>query len=226
MKTRQGFTLLEILLALSILSIMGLMIFGSFRALVDATTRAEHALDDLHLSETLLSQITDSLNAAVFFDSKPERYTFLYEKGSGKPADDTFSWVTRSKAFLPPDHPTREGLNRIELSVQEVKGESGLTVRAYSSLLDPESEEAEEVEPVLISDRVKGLELHFYDPGEEDWVDDWERNNQLPVTLSLSLYLQPKDPGAKVQKHTRRIDIPVGPLSRQTRRGQRRRSEP
>jgi general secretion pathway protein J len=224
MNTRRGFTLLEILLAMSILSLMGLMVFGSFRALMDTTTRAEHALDDLHLSETLLAQITESLHAAVFFDSDPARYSFLYEKGTGTPLDDTFSWVTRSKAFLPPDFPTREGLNRIELSVQEADGENGLTMRAYSSLLDPESDEAEAVEPRLISKAVKGLELHFYDPGESDWVDDWERNNQLPVTLTLSLYVQADDPEAQMQKHTRRIDIPLGPLSRQSRRGQRQRS--
>lgn len=226
MNARRGFTLLEILLALSILSLMGLMVFGSFRALVDTTTRAEKALDDRHLSETLLGQIHQSLYESVFFDTDPRRYRFVYEKGTGNPPDDRFSWVTRANALLPSETPTLGGLNRVELSVQEVDGLTGLAVRAWPALFDPESEEAEAVEPQLISRAVKGLELHFYDPGEADWVDEWERDNQLPVTLVLTLYMQMDDPETALRRYARRIDIPVGPLSRQTRRGQRQRGEP
>ncbi len=225
MKNKQGFTLLEVLLAMSLLSIMAVMIFGSFRAVLDATTTAENALDELHLSDNILSQIEETLLSAVFFDSDPTRYTFLYEKGTGKPPNDLLSWVTRSKAFLPSDYPTREGLNRIELSVQDVDGEEGLAVRAYSSLLDPESPEAEAVEPWLISKRVKGLELYFYDLTEQDWVDEWERNNQLPVTLALKLYVESDQPDSDLNVYTLKVDIPVGKLSRETRRGRRRTRE-
>lgn len=221
MKTRHGFTLLEILLAISILAIMGLMVFGSFRSLVDTTQAAENALDKLHLSDSVLSQIDEALHSAVFFDSDPGRYTFLYKKGTGKPPGDTLSWVTRSKAFLPAEYPTREGLNRIELSVREVDGETGLAVRAYSSLRDPQSDEAEDVEPWMISKSVKGLELFFYDIGEQDWVDDWERNNQLPVTLALKLYVEGDGPDAEMRVHTLAVEIPVGKMSRETRRGRR-----
>jgi len=222
MNIRRGFTLLEVLLAMTILSVMGLMVFGSFRSLVDTTVTAEKALDELHMTDSVVRQITESLRSAVFFDSDPRRYTFLYEKGTGTPPEDTLSWVTRSKAFLPPEYPTREGLNRLELSVQNIDGEQGLVARAYSSLLDAESDEAEDVEPWLVSKRVKGLEVFFYDIGEEDWVEDWERDNQLPTHLVLTLYIQGDEPNAQMQEHRIAVEIPVGKMSRDTRRGSRR----
>ncbi|MGA0369756.1 MAG: PulJ/GspJ family protein [Kiritimatiellia bacterium] len=221
MRKRRGFTLLEVLLALSILSVMGLMIFGSFRSLVDSTLTAEKALDELHLTAHVARQITESLRSAVFFGSDPRRYTFRFEQGTGSPRADKLSWVTHSGAFLPPDYPTPEGLNRIELTVQDLDGERGLTARAFSSLYDPESEEAEEVEPWMISTAIKGLELHFYDMGEQDWTDDWERDNQLPTFLILTLYFQQEAPGAEMQTLHLPLEIPVGKMSRQTRRGQR-----
>ncbi|WFB35721.1 type II secretion system protein [Kiritimatiellota bacterium B12222] len=225
MKRRSGFTLLEVLLAMSILSIMGLMVFGSFRSLVDTTTRAENALDKLHLSDTLMNQIEDSLRAAVFSADHPEIYSFLYEKGTGNPQDDTFSWVTSSTAFLPADTPALTGLNRIELSIQDVDGETGLAVRAFSSLLDPESNEAEDVEPWLISDQVTGMHLNFYDPSEQTWEEEWERTNQLPTTLALTLSFASEDPIEPDLVRVRRIDIPVGKLSRDSRRGRRPQTE-
>jgi len=226
MKKLKGFTLLEILLAIAILGLMGLMVFGSFQSLVSATQRAESAMDDLHVSEYLLDQISEALRSAAYFGTSPRLYQFLYEEGTGTPPNDTISWVTTSKSFLPASYPTRNGLNRIELSVQDVDGETGLAVRAYSSLLDPESDEAEDVEPWIITHKVKGLEFYFYDIGEEKWVEDWERDNQLPISLSFTLYIQPEDPDAKLQSFTRRVDIPVGKLSRDTRRGKRQVEEP
>lgn len=223
MNSRRGFSLLEVLFAMTILSVMGIMVFGTLRTLVDATTRAEEALDELHLSETVLDQLSESLRSAAYFDSDPRRYTFLYEKGTGNPPNDTFSWVTRSTAFLPSTYPTRGSLNRLEISIETIDGETGLAVRAFSSLLDREGPEAEDVAPWLLTQRVKGLELKVYDLNRNEWVDDWERDNQLPVTLSLTLYVQPDESRTgRLRKYTRRIDIPVGPLSRETRRGRRR----
>jgi len=218
---RQAFTLLEVLLAVSILGIMSLMIFGSFRSLVESTTQAEQALDRLHQGEEVLDQLVRSLRSAAWFDSQPTLYAFQHEKGTGDPPDDMASWVSSTMAFLPPNYPTREGLNRIFLGIEEIDGETGLAVSAYPYMLSPDDEEVEEVEPWLISPRIKGFSLRYYDLTEEDWVDEWERDNQLPTTVEVTLYLEPLEPGGDWRKRVRRVDIPVGAISRATRRGGR-----
>lgn len=218
----QGYSLLEMMLAMSILGIMGLMVFGSFQSLVDASTRAENALDSLYVSEIIMDQIEHSLKMAEY-DSRDQRnYRFIHENIDSDYPVDTFSWVSSASDFLPSAFPTREGVNRIELTVEEQDGESGLSVRAFSSLYDPESPEAEDVEPWIVSRQVVGIDLNFYDVNEQDWTEDWERDNQIPVSIILTLYLKVdgSDP-QKVKTFHRRIDIPVGEISRKVRRGER-----
>ncbi len=218
---RRGFTLLEILLALSILSIMSVMIFGSFRSIVDSVTATENAMESLHHGEIVFEQLVSSMRSAAYFDSNPGAFTFLHEPGPGTPPDDMLSWVTGTMAFLPPRYPTRQGLNRIFLSIEEIDGQRGLAVSAYPHLLNPEDDQVEKIEPWMISPRVKGLRARFYDMRTDEWVDEWEDERQIPQILEITLYLEPLEERGPFREIVRRIDIPVARLSREVRRGRR-----
>ena len=218
-RSNYGFTLLEVLLALSILAIMGTMIFGSFRSLVDATTRAEKAMDELHLVETLANRISDSLRAAAWVDSDPEAYEFRHEAGVGSPPRDTISWVTSRPPFSAQEI---EGLIRVELTIEEVDGEDALMMRTVSSLWDEEAPEVEDTEFVEITQRIQGLKVWAYDAQEQDWVEEWERERQLPLSVAVVLTLTPEEPGARAREIIRQIDLPLANLSRATQRGRRR----
>jgi prepilin-type N-terminal cleavage/methylation domain-containing protein len=218
---KAAFTLLEVLLAMLIFSLLGVMVFVGFGALVRSTGDAEEALDALHQGEAVLEPLVASLRSAAYYDSNPGLYAFKHEKGSGDPPDDVVSWVSGTLAFLPPNYPTRQGLNRLVLSIEEIDGVRGLAVSAYPHRLSPDSEEVEEVEPWLVSTRVKGLSVRYYDVTEQAWVDTWERDNQLPSTVEVRLWMEPLREGEDMRELVRRIDIPVGRVSRETRRGRR-----
>ncbi len=219
--SRRGFTLLEVLLALSLLALLGVMVFGGFTSLVRATTEGEMALESLHQAEAVLEPLVASLRSAAYFDSNPGLYAFKHEPGTGDPPDDLVSWVSGTMAFLPPNYPTRQGLNRLILSIEEIDGVRGLAVSAYPHRLDPDSEEAANVQPWLVSTRVQGLQLRYWDPTTHAWEDTWERRNQLPTCVEIRLWMAPSDPDAELRELVRRVDIPVGRLSRETRRGRR-----
>lgn len=218
---RQGFTLLEILLALSILAIMSVMVFGSFRSIVESVTATENAMESLHHGEIVFEQLVSSLRSAAYFDSNPAAFTFLHEPGLGTPPDDMLSWVTGTMAFLPPRYPTRQGLNRIFLSIEEIDGQRGLAVSAYPHLLNPEDDQVEEIEPWMISPRVKGLRARFYDMRTNEWVEEWEDERQIPQVLEITLFLEPLEERGPVRELVRRVDIPVARISREVRRGRR-----
>lgn len=222
---RRGFTLLEILLALSILAIISVMIFGSFRSIVESVTATESAMESLHHGEIILEQLTSALRSASYFDTNPAAYTFLHEPGTGDPPEDMLSWVTGTMAFLPPRYPTRQGLNRIYLSIEEIDGQRGLAVSAHPHLLDINDEDIADIEPWMISPRVQGLRARFYDLRTEEWVDEWEDERQIPQFLEITLYLEPLEPRGPVRELVRRIDIPVARLSREIRRGRRQPGE-
>lgn len=219
----KGFTLLEVLLALSILGIMGTMIFGSFRGLVDATSRAENAMDELHVVETLANRIADSLEAAVWFDSDPERYEFRHEIGTGTLPADTLSWVTTQPPFQTGE---RDGLIRVELGIGDPDGEEALMMKTMSSLWDEDDPEVEDLEAVEITRSVKGLKFWCYDAQEQEWVEEWERERQLPLSVVLILTLQQNNERGSTRDIVRRVDLPLAPLSRATTRGRRAVEEP
>lgn len=218
---RRGFTLLEILLALSILSIMSVMVFGSFRSIVTSVTATEEAMESLHHGEIVFDQLVSSLRSAAYFDSNPAGYAFLHEPGPGRPPDDMLSWVTGTMAFLPPRYPTRQGLNRIFLSIEVIDGVRGLAVSAHPHLLNPDEDQAEAIEPWMISPRVKGLRARFYDMRTDTWVEEWEDERQIPQVLEITLFLEPLEERGPLRELIRRVDIPVARISREVRRGQR-----
>lgn len=218
---KRGFTLLEVLLAVALLGLMSVMIFGSFQALIGSTLAAEESLETLHQGEAVMDQLVRSLRSAAWFESQPTLYAFEHEKGAGNPPDDMASWVSHTMAFLPPNYPTRQGLNRIFLGIETIDGQTGLAVSAYPYMLSPDDDEVEEVEPWLISPRVKGFALRYYDLTENEWVDEWERDNQIPTTVEVTLFMKPAERGGDYLEMLRRVDIPIGKVSRETRRGRR-----
>lgn len=222
---RRGFTLLEILLALSILSMMSVMVFGSFRSIVTSVTATEEAMESLHHGEIVFEQLVSSLRSAAYFDSNPAAFAFLHEPGLGQPPDDMLSWVTGTMAFLPPRYPTRQGLNRIFLSIEEIDGVRGLAVSAHPHLLNPDEDQLGTIEPWMISPRVKGLRARFYDMRTDTWVEEWEDARHIPQILEITLFLEPLEERAPLRELIRRVDIPVARISREVRRGQRQAGE-
>lgn len=219
---KRGFTLLEILLAMGILGVMSLMIFGSFYSIMTATREAENALDEVHLSSTLLSQVSTSLRSSVFDGSQPENFEFFHEDADRDYPADIISWVTPSSLLLPADYPTPGTATRIELTIAEVDGETGLAVRAYSSAWKRDDPDAEDVEPQLISTLVKGLDVVMYDVSENDWVEEWERSRQVPAAVIITLTIQNPNDERDMITVRKLVNIPIAKLSRAQRRGERR----
>lgn len=222
---KRGFTLLEVLLSLLILGMMSLLIFGSFRSLVESTQSAEEVMESLHHGEIVAEQFFSSLASASFFESNPARFHFLHERGTGHPPDDMISWVTGTMAFLPPRYPTRQGLNRIFLSIEDIDGVRGLAVSAYPYLVDPDDIFVEQVEPWIVSPRVKGLQARFYNTTLNEWVDEWEDERQIPQFVEITLFLEPLEARGPYREIVRVVEIPVARVSREVRRGRRQPDE-
>lgn len=218
---RRGFTLLEVLLSVMILGMISLMIFGSFRSITESIAATEQAMDSLHHGEIVLEQLVSSLRSTAFHETTPGAYTFLHERGTGNPPDDMLSWVSGTMAFLPPRYPTRQGLNRIFLSIEEIDGQRGLAVSAYPHLLNPDDAFVEEVAPWMISPRVLGLRARFYNLTTNTWEEEWLHEREIPAFIEITLFLEPLEERAPPREVVRVIDVPVARISREVRRGRR-----
>lgn len=208
---RSGFTLLEVLVAMVILSIALTVAWQTFSTAVSAWTSGREQMDRMHHGGFVLTRLTAALRSTAFFDSAPEKYGFRMKRNAEGIGEHTISWVTASDAFIPPGSELAHGLHRIEVGAgRNTDGDEGLLVRAWPHLAD---EEEIDPEQWLVSETIRGLRCRVYDTDRdsEGWRDDWEDTNEIPGLVELTLYAEAADDYAEPLEFRQLIKIPLGP---------------
>lgn len=206
---RGGFTLLELLLALSIFALSFGIVGAAFYTTTRAWSRGAQALDGLHAGDFVMDQLVCALRSAAWFRTTGNHYGFRLEDGAGTYPSDRISWVASGTALVPADSPYRRGLHRLDLSVEEpVSGDTALGVRVTPPFIE-EDELEFEPDVWIVGSGVRGLDCRIWDGEVEDWVDEWIHTNRLPTRIEVALYFDPPDPGEDPIVIRRLVDIPV-----------------
>ena len=223
---RRGFTLIELLLAIALLGLVSASValvlsvgFESWRA---GTEMAEESSE----GDAVMEQIVAALRSAHYpANGEPDyEYGFQHEDdGEEADARDSFSWVKIGSALIGEDVPWAGSSHRVRLFVSDdEEGQGpGLYVSAWQLVGQPEDFEPEEdVVPVLLSDRVIGLDCRMHDPDKADevgepyeWIDDWELSNRVPTHVLVTLALRPQNGGREPDVFVRMVDIPMSEVS-------------
>lgn len=207
---RNGFTLLEVLISMVILSIAMTVAWQTFSTSTRAWTGGREMLDKVHHGDFVLGQLASSLRSMAFFESKPEKYAFRMENNRVGYGEHTISWVTGSSAFIPPGEAIAHGLHRIQIGGGEDEdGTEGLVVTVWPYLAD---EEKVEKQSWFVSENIKGLSCKVYDTkeGEEGWKDKWEYSNAIPGLIEITLYAEPVKKHDRPVEFRQLIEIPLG----------------
>lgn len=217
-----GFTLLEVLLAVAILSLVSTVTYFTFSTVVTGWRRGQALVDHLHHGDFVIEQLTMALRSAYFPDTggKSTGYGFILE-GNGSDGD-RISWVKLGSAMVGKDCPFAGTPHRVEFFVdQNEEGESVAAVKAWR--LDGQQEDFDpdhDVEPVFLSRQVSGfncrtiMEDDVDDEGDIDWQDEWDYTNDLPLAVEITLFLAPIDEGEDHVELSRIVEIPVAYLSK------------
>lgn len=208
-RPRGGFTLIEVLVAVIILTTAFTIIWSTFSVSLDGWRRGQVMLDRLHHGDFVMEQVVSALRSAAYFPVRSEKYGFWLEDKSNH---DEISWVTSGSAFMKPDDPLARGLHRLWIGIAANQdGEDSFAVRAVPHFA--EDLDIKDAEPWFISSRVKGLDCKIWDNEREDWEDEWENTNQVPPLIQLTLYLEPTERYGEEIKVTRLVEIPIGPVT-------------
>jgi prepilin-type N-terminal cleavage/methylation domain-containing protein len=211
LKKRNGFTLLELLVAMVIMVIAMSIAFEAFSGTIRGWKRGMEVMEGIKHGDFAMNQLVAALNSTIYFYNPRKTYAFTFEKdsNSGLPAD-SISFVTASGAFMPHDSPFTSGPHRINLFIDNDEGASALFVSALPAVANAEDEEEElEAEPILISREVQGLEIMVWDAENEDWTEEWEQENSIPERIKLTVYVASDNPDEEPIAFTRVIEIPV-----------------
>ncbi len=220
---KSGFTLVEVLIALSLLGLLTVMLFTSFNAVVRAWETGRSTIDAAGHADYLMEQLSAALRSA-YYPGSGEKYGLVFvNDGEDQSARDIIEWTKIGAALVGEDAEFAQVPHRVRISVTEPDGAfpGGFTVRAWRQDLqleefDPEVDTAE----LSLSPEVIGLNCRMLDPnttktvdGELNWVDEWTKTNTLPTVLEITFWMRSPEKDGEPIASQRIIELPMGALS-------------
>ncbi len=206
-----AFTLVEILIAMAILSLVLAAIYSTWTAILRAAKVGKDAAAAVQRARMAGRTIEEALGSTISFVQNQRYYSFEAKNGS----DATLSFVTR----LSPSFPRAgkfSGLDvrRVTFSVESTGGTRQLVLRQNPLLMDLDPDE--KARPVILADNVKEFKTEFYDARLEDWTDEWKQTNQIPTLVKVTIKLADNQFSTQVREQITRIvslpSVAVAPI--------------
>lgn len=218
-RREEGFTLLELLLALSLLSVISVVTYLSFSTALRAWRKGTAMTDNLHHGDYVMEQLIMGLRSLYYPDTGGRdvpMYGFWHEdSGTDEYSSDVISWVKMGTSLVGGDCPFALSPHRVKFFVELNSDEqSVVAVKAWQLLGQSEDFDPGELEPFHISRKIVGFDCkaaYRVVDDEIEWLEEWEETNRVPTALELTLYLEPSEEGGEPTEMKRIIGIPVGP---------------
>ena len=180
-KRESGFTLIEILVAVTLLASIAAIAFGS----LISTTRAVDAGREHATKEQRLRQILRLMAEEISLSKKDTTFPWVGMNGTqdGQPAD-TLAFLAMSRGST--TVVVQESENVRVVYTRERDRLIRFTRRNLYGLTD------ESVDQTELADRVSGFNVRYYDGQSRIWLDEWQTPTP-PTALLLEITFQPPD---------------------------------
>lgn len=186
MQYKRGFTLLELLVALSIFSVLSVMAYAGLQTVITTKTSTQQAAERIAEVQLVMMRISNDLRQAIPRKIRDEYGDFSPAMQSDKSGDETMAW-TRA-GYRNPAQLTRSNIQRVAYKLEEEK-----LIRITWPVLD-RAQDTEAMESEVIS----GLEMieWRYLNNENEWLSSWPEEGDkanlypLPKAVEVSLELQ------------------------------------
>ena len=173
----RGFTLIEMLLALSIGAALLVVMFGGVRVGLAAWSRGEARAMALEHGRTLAQVLGRAVAGTYPYRSTPAVGAPVVMIFEGQP--DRFTFVT-----LAPSIPAPVAIAFTAMSVS--RDEQGLAVR---QLPLPNLEPLDRVAPVLVDPTVMAVRFRYLGEDPEDWRDRWDMTKEASLPRAVEIVL-------------------------------------
>lgn len=205
-----GFTLVEIMVAIGILAMVLAAIYSSWTAILRGSKVGLDAAASAQRARITIRVLEDSLGSAQSFAANLPYYYFAAENGD----TPMLSFVARlSKSFPRSGKFGDLDVRRVSFTVEAgPDGSRQLVLRQNPLVMDFDEDEKEY--PIVLAKNVKDFEMEFWDTNRNppDWVDEWEgpKTNQLPKLVMITLKLADNPHSSHVTEEiTRIISLPA-----------------
>jgi len=189
-KSQRGFTLIEVILALTIFALMGTVLYGAFSLGHRAVEKSERSFENNQKVRAVDELVGSYIRSAYPYRSSPQDTAVLFE---GEPAELTFvssfslamggRGMAKVRLFWEGNE-SRAGVLRLEeetpvrvLSEEESEGHQGI----HNSL--------------VVREGVKEFRITYLDPQseEEKWEERWDARERSTLPRAIRLHYLTKE---------------------------------
>ncbi len=198
-----AFTLVEILVALGIFSLVLAAIYSTWSSILRASKVGQEAAAAVQRARMAARTLEEALGSAEGFAANQPYYAFVVQNGS----EASLSFVTRLAKSFP-----RSGkfgdfdVRRVTFSLESASnGGNNLVLRQNPLIMDLDVDEKNH--PIVLARNVKSLNTEYWDKRQQEWSDDWDKlgTNILPVMVKVSLQLADNSHSSMVRQEIMRI---------------------
>gem|GEM_PF-1662187 len=210
----RGFTLVEIMLALAIFTMLTACLYSTWVLVMKATTIGKGRAAQLQRERIAMQTLEDSLTYIQSHQASIDYYLFEIQNGEQP--------LLRFTAYLPKDFPrsgeflnnTPDGvsmdyhLRQLTYSLQPDDSGQGkdLVLRQNPILMDLSPEELKT--PLILARNVNSFQVECWDTNAMQWDTEWDATNMLPPLVRVTLSFGDTFSGQPPQVITREISFP------------------
>ncbi|HIG81151.1 MAG TPA: prepilin-type N-terminal cleavage/methylation domain-containing protein [Verrucomicrobiales bacterium] len=193
---RNGFTLVEAIVAVAILGMVAFMMFRSLLSVLDATKIGAEAADHVQRERVAIKTVEDGLRGMVYYEQNQGMYALTVNPDPDAPS---YSFVSR----VPPNYIGSrdfkgQTLRRLQFSVEYINDKRALILEQSHVMRAPDGEEAMPVVRSVLAPDLAEFIIHFWSTSAEDWIDEWTETNSLPSRVKVEMALTRMD-GENIQ---------------------------
>lgn len=199
-KTQKGFTLLEVMISLGILSVIFTLLYGTFNAVYRGGEKMESEADIYRLVRLSTYHMANNLSM-IHVDAPPNATIPLLQGtdnerliGDDTYANDSLQFTSLSHARTTNSPESERAMVRYLLDGNVLMQEMTLS---NGRILNHE-----------LGGPIEGLNFRYFDSIKKEWVERWSGSvtNKLPRAIEIELVLNRE--GHETRKFTTWIDLP------------------
>jgi general secretion pathway protein J len=206
----RAFTLLEVLVAVGIITLIGTLIYGAFHGMARSRDNIQHAADRYQQGRSALTHMSQELGSAFISGHVPPDQNLVVRQtvfiGADRGNGDRVDFTAFAHRQLRRDgHESDQAEISYFLSNNP---DGGLDlVRRVDKHIDTEPQQGGIVE--VLADHVESFDIRYMDPVTNEWQDTWDSTQpsgqlgRLPTQVWITLVLAGGPGGQPVKFETK-----------------------
>ena len=232
---KKGFTIVELMLAVLILSILTIVSTWTFHTIIRNWNLATEMADNMQRTDYALAQITSALRSAYFPTSgeTSDSDGFQLENGNdmNDPEEsDMIAWTKLGPAIVGRNSRFAKSPHYVSIYVVE-PGKSDVEAYAKGGLVcdvigekkfrpeDFDEDDLENWDRFVLSEDVQGFNCRVLDKDQPfdnniaNWRDTWDSSNCIPRRVQLTFWMKPLEAAKEPYPVVRVVEIPLWDMS-------------